>query len=104
MARSRSHGPLLFGQSCKVSRLSHALPSMPVELAALFTSSTVISMDMRGGTSPAIIQAPVGHLADLELVEIGTTAIIWLTFLYLFRAACRTASRMNARNWHVKVE
>jgi hypothetical protein len=61
-------------------------------------------MGTRGYTSSETIQAPVGHLVDLGLVEIGTMVEILLAFLYLLWAATRTASRMNARNRHTKVE
>lgn len=88
----------------KASQPSHA-PSLPIELVALFDSSsfTFVSVGTWGHTSSEIMQAPVGLLADLKLVEGVTAGVILLAFLYLLYSACRTASRMSARN-HAKIE
>jgi hypothetical protein len=79
---------------------------MPGELAASFNSSsyTFISIGASEQTSSETMQAPVGHLAELKQAEVGTTVVILLAFLYLLHAAYQTASRIDARNPHAKVE
>jgi hypothetical protein len=79
---------------------------MPVELAASFdsSSSTIVMIGTNGKFSSEAMSAPVGHLADLKQVEVGTTAVIMVAFFYLLSGAYRTASRINYRNQHAKVE
>lgn len=55
-------------------------------------------------TPSTMIQAPVGRLVDLKQVEVATTIVILLGFLYLLHAAHSTASRMTTCNQHAKVE
>lgn len=50
------------------------------------------------------IQAPIGYLADLRQVEMGTAAIILLAFAYLLHVSYRTASGINVRNANAKIE
>jgi len=59
---------------------------------------------MSGNSSSETVRAPVGHLADLKQVEVGTTVVILVAFLYLLHAAYRTASRISSRNQHAKGE
>jgi PIG-X / PBN1 len=78
---------------------------MPIDLAASFdppSSKTMISMG--GNSSSETVRTPVGHLADLKQVQVGTTAVILVAFLYLLHAAYRTASRISSCNQHAKVE
>jgi len=59
---------------------------------------------MSGDSSSETVRAPVGHLTDLKHVEVGTTAVILVAFLYLLHAAYRTASRISSCNQHAKVD
>jgi hypothetical protein len=118
--QSKCHGPLVFGlvlfyvrlailfsirctsPSVEASRPSRPLPSLPEELAVSFdTETTFIPMVTNGSET---IHAPVGHLADIKQVEVGTTAVVLVAFMYLLFAAYQTASRIDSRKQHHKVE
>lgn len=78
---------------------------MPAELAASFNVSSSAFMFVTKNprdSGEIIIQAPVGHAADNKQVEIGTSVIVLLGFLYLLHAAWHTASSLSIRNHRVK--
>lgn len=98
------HNSRIFLTFQEASRPS--LPSSIPELMASFdpSSNTLLLTNPDLHLSPETIQAPIGDLADLKQVEIGTAAVIVLAFIYLLHVSCRTASGIGARDTNPKIE
>ncbi|KAJ7471124.1 hypothetical protein FB451DRAFT_1473261 [Mycena latifolia] len=85
--------------SADIDLVPHEFSSAPVptEFKQAFNSSvsTIIPIPFHGPTSVCVIQTPVGLRDDIAVVEVGTAAVIALSFFYLLNAILRTVRRIS---------
>ncbi|KAJ7512888.1 PIG-X [Mycena galericulata] len=91
--------------ACPVSRTADALPAMTREFAAPFDNSSIFRVATPVDAARIeTIQTPVGNVADVGRVELGTAVVVLASFFYLVRAVRRTVARMNVGLSNTKEE
>ncbi|TRM67467.1 PIG-X [Schizophyllum amplum] len=67
----------------------------PQSLIADLTNSTIVPLQAANAREGEIVRLPVGQAAHSPIVELGTSSVILLTFIYLVFKSCKTFSRIE---------